>query len=83
MPLTALKGAVGHAMGASGAIESVAAILALGRGLVPPSCGTLEVDPALGPCRIAMRTEHSNAGRALLLGEGFGGRCTALALERC
>jgi len=83
VPLTALKGAVGHAMGASGAIESVAAILALGRGLVPPSCGTEEVDPALGPCRIALRTERSNAGRALLLGEGFGGRCTALALERC
>lgn len=83
VPLTALKGAVGHAMGASGAIESVAATLALGRGQVPPSCGTEDVDSALGPCRIALRAERSEAGRVLLLGEGFGGRCAALALERC
>jgi len=83
VPLTSLKGAVGHAMGASGAIESVAATLALGRGLVPPSCGTEEVDPELGPCRIAMGAERSDAGRVLLLGEGFGGRCAALVLERC
>jgi len=83
VPLTSLKGAVGHAMGASGAIESVAATLALGRGLVPRSCGTVEVDPELGPCRIALRSERSEAGRVLLLGEGFGGRCAALVLERC
>jgi 3-oxoacyl-[acyl-carrier-protein] synthase II len=80
--LTSLKGAVGHAMGASGGIESVAATLALGRGLVPPSCGTEEVDPELGPCRIATSAERSAAGRVLLLGEGFGGRCAALVLER-
>lgn len=83
VPLTSLKGAVGHAMGASGGIESVAATLALGRGLVPRSCGTKEVDPDLGPCRIAMRPERSEAGRVLLLGEGFGGRCAALVLECC
>ena len=82
VPLTSLKGAVGHAMGASGGIESVAATLALGRGLVPRSCGTEEVDPDLGPCRIALRSERSEAGRVLLLGEGFGGRCAALVLER-
>ena len=80
VPLTALKGAVGHAMGASGAIESVAAALALGRGMVPPSCGTEEVDLDLGPCRIALRAEECAAGTVLLLAEGFGGRCAALGL---
>jgi 3-oxoacyl-[acyl-carrier-protein] synthase II len=82
VPLTALKGAVGHAMGASGAIESVAAALALGRGLVPPSFGTEDVDPDLGPCHIALRAERSAAETVLLLGEGFGGRCAALGLSR-
>jgi 3-oxoacyl-[acyl-carrier-protein] synthase II len=78
VPLTGLKGAVGHAMGASGAIESVAAALALGRGMVPPCCGTEAVDPDLGPCRIALCAERSAAGTVLLLAEGFGGRCAAL-----
>jgi 3-oxoacyl-(acyl-carrier-protein) synthase len=72
---------VGHAMGASGGIESVAAVLALGRGIVPPSFGTVDVDPDLGPCRIALHSERSAAGNVLVLGEGFGGRCAALVIE--
>ena len=83
VPVTSLKAALGHAMGASGAIESVAAALALGRGMVPPSFGTEDVDPELGSCRIATRAERSAAGVALVLGEGFGGRCAALVMERC
>lgn len=82
VPLTSLKGAVGHAMGASGGIEAVAAALALERGVVPPSCGTDEVDPDLAPCRIAVRAEASHGDRVLLLSEGFGGRCAALVLAR-
>jgi len=82
VPLTSLKGAVGHAMGASGAIESAAAALSLERGLVPPAFGAEDVDPDLGPCRIATRAEPSGAGAVLVLGEGFGGRCAALVLER-
>jgi 3-oxoacyl-[acyl-carrier-protein] synthase II len=82
VPLTSLKGAVGHAMGASGGIETVAVVLALGRGLVPPSFGTEDVDPELGPCRIALHAERSATGSVLVLGEGFGGRCAALVIER-
>lgn len=82
VPLTSLKGAVGHAMGASGGIEAVAAALALERGVVPPSAATEEVDPGLAPCRIALRAEPSRGDRVLLLSEGFGGRCAALVLAR-
>lgn len=82
VPLTSLKGAVGHAMGASGGIETVAVVLALGRSLVPPSFGTEDVDPELGPCRIALHAERSAEGSVLILGEGFGGRCAALVIER-
>jgi 3-oxoacyl-(acyl-carrier-protein) synthase len=37
----------GHAMGASGALEAIATVLALERQLVPPTAGTLTVDPTL------------------------------------
>jgi 3-oxoacyl-[acyl-carrier-protein] synthase II len=82
VPLTSLKGAVGHAMGASGGIEAVAATLALERGVVPPSSGTTEVDPGIAPCRIVLRAEPDHGDRVLLLSEGFGGRCAALVLAR-
>ena len=80
-PLTSLKGAIGHSLGASGAVETALAALATERGVVPPSVGTEEVDPELPPCRIALEPEPCRRGAALLLAESFGGRCAALVLE--
>lgn len=82
VPLTALKAAIGHSMGASGGVEAAAAALAVERGAVPPSFGTEEVDPELPPCRIVRRAEPCDGRAALLLGESFGGRCAALVFER-
>lgn len=81
-PLTALKPALGHSMGASGGVETVAAALALERGIIPPTVGTEEVDPDLPPCTIARRAEATDARTVLLLAESFGGRCAALVIER-
>lgn len=80
--LTSLKPALGHALGASGALETVAAIVALAERTVPPTLGTREIDPSLPACRVALRPEHSAASIALVLAEGFGGRCSAIAVER-
>ncbi len=80
-PLTSLKAAIGHSFGASGAVETAAAVLAVERGIVPPSVGTEEVDPDLPPCRIAVTAEPARDGAALLLAESFGGRCAALVLK--
>lgn len=80
-PLTSLKAAIGHSFGASGGVETALAVLATELGVVPPSVGTEQVDPDLPPCRIALGTERSRSGAALLLAESFGGRCAALVLE--
>ena len=79
-PLTSLKAAIGHSFGASGAVEAAAAVLAIERGVVPPSFGTEEPDPELPPCRVALRAEAIGRATALLLAESFGGRCAALVL---
>jgi 3-oxoacyl-(acyl-carrier-protein) synthase len=80
IPLTALKPIFGHALGASSALEAVAAILALEGGFVPPTLGTREVDPALGPLAVADRRAQVATRRALLLSQSFGGRAAALLL---
>ncbi len=80
-PITSLKPALGHALGASGAVEAVAAVLALLEGIVPATATTDSPDLALPPCRVVLRPERAGDGPVLLLSESFGGRCTALAVN--
>ncbi len=47
VPLTAPKGALGHVLGAAGALEAVASVLALERGKVFPTAGSVPADPDL------------------------------------
>jgi len=46
--VTATKAAVGHLLGAAGALEAVATVLALLEGAVHPTPGGGEIDPELG-----------------------------------
>jgi 3-oxoacyl-[acyl-carrier-protein] synthase II len=48
VPVTATKAAVGHLLGAAGALEAVATVLALLEGAVHPTPGGGEIDPELG-----------------------------------
>src|ERR1700686_1951924 len=46
LAVSSTKSMVGHALGAAGALELVATLLALGEGIVPPTIGYLGPDPA-------------------------------------
>ncbi|MEY2401065.1 MAG: 3-oxoacyl-[acyl-carrier-protein] synthase [Ilumatobacteraceae bacterium] len=45
VPVTSTKGVTGHALGAAGALEAVAMLLAMENRLIPPTAGTVTVDP--------------------------------------
>jgi 3-oxoacyl-[acyl-carrier-protein] synthase II len=80
--LTSLKPSLGHCLGASAAVETVAAVLALEDGLVPATVGTDEVDPEIPCCTVAVGVREERRPAALLLSESFGGRCAAAVLRR-
>jgi 3-oxoacyl-(acyl-carrier-protein) synthase len=77
VPLTSLKPALGHSLGASAAVETVAAVLALQDGVVPPTLNTRQPDPSLPACTVALEPLVPRAPMALLLAGSFDGRCAA------
>jgi 3-oxoacyl-[acyl-carrier-protein] synthase II len=45
VPVTSTKGVTGHALGAAGALEAVAMLLSIEHHAIPPTAGTVNVDP--------------------------------------
>jgi 3-oxoacyl-(acyl-carrier-protein) synthase len=48
IPVTSIKGAIGHCMGASGALETVASVLSLVEQTIPPTRNYRNPDPEIG-----------------------------------
>jgi 3-oxoacyl-[acyl-carrier-protein] synthase II len=81
IPITSIKGTVGHLMGAAGSVEAIASILTLREGMIPPVANLEEPDPECDldyvrgePRRGAFRTVLSNSA-------GIGG-CNAAVIVR-
>jgi 3-oxoacyl-[acyl-carrier-protein] synthase II len=78
----ATKGAFGHTLGATGALEAVAVLLALRDGRVPPVHGLETVMPGFPlPLPIGTAASASTGEVGLSVTLGFGGFTTCLALE--
>ena len=45
VPVSSTKGALGHSLGATGAVEAALSLLALDRGMLPPTAGWRVADP--------------------------------------
>ncbi|MFC9805491.1 beta-ketoacyl-[acyl-carrier-protein] synthase family protein [Streptomyces griseoaurantiacus] len=84
VPLTAVKGNVGHLQGAAGGVEAVVTALTLREGLIPPTVGCEVVDAAIEVdlVRGAPRELGGPGGVALSNSFGFGGHNAVLALRR-
>jgi 3-oxoacyl-[acyl-carrier-protein] synthase II len=54
VPVSALKGYMGHTLGASGAIESIASLVMLQQGFIPPTRNLERPDPRLAPIQHVM-----------------------------
>lgn len=81
LPVHSLKGAIGHTLGAAGAIEAVFGLECLARGLLPPTVGLVEPEEA-GRGRVAAATQSIQGDYLLSTNSGFGGVNAALLLGR-
>jgi 3-oxoacyl-[acyl-carrier-protein] synthase II len=83
VPVNSIKGAIGHTLGAAGAFEAVLCVEAIAAGIVPPTAGLSEPDPACAELEL-VRGEP-RVGRidvVLSSSSGFAGTNAALVLGR-
>jgi 3-oxoacyl-[acyl-carrier-protein] synthase II len=83
VPVNSIKGAVGHTLGAAGALEAVLCVRVLETGEVPPTAGLEDVDPACATLDLVYGTPRRVAARAVVsTSSGFAGANAALVLTR-
>ena len=80
-PVTSIKGATGHGLGASGAIEAVAAVLTIARATIPPTVGYEEPDPEIHLDIVAGSARTWEPGPVLSNSFGFGGHNGCLVIS--
>ncbi|HEX7746887.1 MAG TPA: beta-ketoacyl-ACP synthase II [Micromonosporaceae bacterium] len=80
--LTATKSMTGHLLGAAGALESIATILAIREGIVPPTINLDDPDDKLDLDVAAHKARQMDIPAALNNSFGFGGHNVALVFTR-
>jgi 3-oxoacyl-[acyl-carrier-protein] synthase II len=81
-PVSSTKGATGHSLGAAGAVEAIFTILALHRGVLPPTINQTTPDPDCDLDFIANEARSVQAESAVSNSFGFGGHNSCLVLRR-
>ena len=72
----------GHLMGAAGALETIASVLALLRDEVPPTVGTSELDLYIDIDVMLKASRKTKLARTVSLSLGFGGHNACLILKK-
>ncbi|MBE1492654.1 beta-ketoacyl-ACP synthase II [Plantactinospora soyae] len=80
--LTATKSMTGHLLGAAGALESIATILAIRDSVIPPTINLDDPDDALDLDVAVHKPRHMEVPAALNNGFGFGGHNAVLVFAR-
>ena len=80
--ISSTKSMTGHMLGATGAVEAIAAIMALREGIIPPTIGYKEPDPECDLDYTPNKAVEAEVGMALSTTFGFGGHNACLAFRK-
>jgi len=81
--VSSTKSMTGHMMGATGAVEAIACILALNEGIIPPTINYKEKDEECDLDYTVNKAVKSDITVALSSSLGFGGHNACLAFRKC
>jgi 3-oxoacyl-[acyl-carrier-protein] synthase II len=82
VPLVSTKGLTGHCLGAAGAIEALATVIALKAGVIPRTLNYRGPDPECDIEYCHAGSRRSSVGVALSNSFAFGGNTTSLVLGK-
>lgn len=82
LAISSTKSMTGHALGAAGGIEAVASVLALHRGLLPPTINLERPDPECDLDYLPGRFREAQVEVAISNAAGFGGHNAVLVFKR-
>ncbi len=82
LPMSSLKGALGHMQGACGSVELAACCLAMRDNIIPPTNNYEFPDPECDLDCVPNVARHRRVNVAVSNSLGFGGRNTTLVVER-
>jgi len=80
--VSSTKSMTGHMLGAAGAIEAIASVMALKDGIIPPTIGYQEADPDCDLDYVPNQKRAVQSDVALSISLGFGGHNACLAFVR-
>jgi len=81
VPVTAIKSMVGEALGASGALQTVALLQSLQTGVLPGIRGLEQPGPEIPALNLCRRKQDINAGFGLINSVGFDGNACSLMIS--
>ena len=81
-PISSTKGATGHCLGGSGAIEAIISVLAVQRDVVPPTINYESPDPECDLDYIPNESRETKVDVALSNNFGFGGHNACLVIKK-
>ena len=81
-PISGVKGAIGHLMGAAGAVELAACLVAMQTGILPATAGFEEPAPECSNLHVLRESQRAPVRRVLKWNLGFGGHLAGCVLER-
>ena len=82
IPVSSSKSMIGHTIGAAGALEAIITILALKKGILPPTINYFQPDPDLDLDYIPNEARKSDTRIALSNSFGFGGHNATLVFRK-
>ena len=82
LAVSSTKSMIGHALGAAGALEMVATVMAVRDGIAPPTIGYLGPDPACDLDYVPNEARAMNIDAALSNSFAFGGLNAVLVAKK-